>query len=98
MSKQFKPSEPPPPTASDAIPPVPRELLDELHDATKHFGDAKEKRERAVDAATYETGSRDEAVEEVREAEKHVEHVTEKSDTILNRQPLTESDARRAAG
>lgn len=83
MSKQFKPSEPPPHTASDSIPHVPKELIDELHEANDQFSGAREHREKAVDEPTYDHGSRDEAAQEVRDAEKNVEQVTSKIDKIL---------------
>ena len=92
MPKHFTPSDPPPHSASDAIPHVPGKLLDDLHQANKEFSTAKEEREEAVDASDSDT-PRESAKAHVREAEKEVEDVTKKIDRIIHRDKETGSSS-----
>ena len=85
MPKQFTPSDPPPHSASDAIPHVPGELLDDLRKANEDFSTAKEEREKAIDRSSYSDTPRNNAKQRVREAEKEVEDATEKIDDIIHR-------------
>ena len=55
------------------IPRVPKELLQELHEANTTFSEARQEREKAVDTPSYSTTPRKDAKEHVSEAEKHVE-------------------------
>jgi hypothetical protein len=84
MSKH-QPSEEPPHSASDAIPHVPGELLDELQSADSDFSKARQDREKAVDLPSYSDTPLNLANQRVRDAEKHVEDVTEKIDSILHK-------------
>jgi hypothetical protein len=81
-----------PTTAKPASPPappekVPEELLSKLHDANERFSEARHHREEAIDSASPETATRDKAMDEVREAEKTVEEVTDEIDRDLHLAP-----------
>ncbi|MBV8781835.1 MAG: hypothetical protein JO353_10595 [Phycisphaerae bacterium] len=80
----YHPSDPPPHTAKDAIPHVPEQLLEELHAANEELGHAGRHRERMMDAPLAEETPRDDAIQKLREAEKHVEDVTEKINQALH--------------
>ena len=87
------PSEPPPHSASDSIPHVPKELLDELHTANADLSSARHEREEAMDVASYSDTPRQSAKRHVNDAEKHIEDVTQKIDQILHRADKAGSDS-----
>jgi ribosome recycling factor len=66
---------------------VPEAHLKKLHEANERFSAARHHREEAIDSASPETTERDKAMDEVREAEKTVEEVTDEIDRDLHPAP-----------
>jgi hypothetical protein len=63
---------------------VPEELLIKLHDANQRFSEARHHREEAIDSSSPETTERDKAHQEMLDAERTVEEVTDEIDTSLH--------------
>ena len=73
----------------DFIPPqdpekVPEEHLKELHQANERFSAARHHREEAIDSSSPETTERDKALQEMLDAEKTVEDVTDEIERDLH--------------
>ena len=76
----------------DFIPPqdpekVPEAHLKELHQANERFSAARQRREEAIDSSSPETTERDKAQQEMLDAEKTVEEVTQEIDRDLHPAP-----------
>ena len=76
----------------DLIPPhdpekVPETHLNELHKANERFSAARHHREEAIDSSSPETTERDKAQQEMLDAEKTVEEVTQEIDRDLHPTP-----------
>jgi len=72
------------PSSIEPPPTVPEELLNKLHEANQRFSQARHHREEAIDAPTPETTERDQAKQEMRDAETQVEEVTEEIERDLH--------------
>jgi hypothetical protein len=68
---------------SSAAETVPEELLRKLHDANQRFSIARRHREEAMDEPTPEDAGREQAAQQMREAERKVEEITDEIDRDL---------------